>query len=478
MIIPLPQGKSGAPLTESVRPERWEHLAGPFEWFVYADLDNPRVEDDETYGAVLRVKPVGKIGVIAEHISTHGKSPFPVILLSGPGGVGKSVFEELLARTLLADEREPVSYTSAEGEVVTLVHHRTGKPFLLNPTETRLGRADGYVRRVMSKPSDSMESAEMSNSSIQFFNAGPIGKSQTDQIAKSLRQSGGLPGSRGRVVIISEFDNLEKRQVPSFKVALDTKDMPEGTVVLCDTNHLDQVKHAMGSAGMQRFEIVPLGPWHFDVLRHYAWHYTNEFDIAFDEEAFASAGGTDENGEPVAIDPHTLIAERAGGAVRVVLKIIQNLRSFSHPVSPGELEQIMSEDDFEQTESNGAAWQFMNMVTSRDRASTADVVAFVRRMSQQRTSTTSFINGLMRSVLERYPNALDSEGRDYDVSEAVARLYEAARYVGPPIHETLWASMVGPLTTLARAISETPVRRNRNATPVRHTGPAGWSVAR
>lgn len=451
MIVSIPESSKGRPLTESIRPTRWEHLSGPFTWFKWADPTNVQVEDHTEYGAIVRIQAIGKIGAIAEHISEYGTSPYPNVLLSGPGGAGKSVFTELLARSVLSAKRLPVTYETPDGEIVTLINDKTGKPFKLNP-EDKGRSAVASVRKALSTPQLSMREALASNSAVQFFNAGPIGKPETDEISASIRGYAALPGAKGRVIVISEFDNLEKRQVPSFKVALDTKDMPPGILVVCDTNHLDQVKHSMGPAGMERFEVIPISSWALSELLVYAKTYIEHFNIEFVASTFVHPENASQK-----LDAAELIAERAAGSMRSLLKILQTLVSYKREIDYDELVTIMSEDDTSLDEASGAAWQFINIIQTTSNPTPGNIINFAKQQAYKKTAPAPFINAFMRYILDRHPSILIDE----EANAAVMKLVDIAQQQNAFIPDALWVACINPLMLIATAMKNKPERKTR-----------------
>lgn len=419
------ENESERPLTEIVYPKGWANLAGPFQWY---HVGNNQIEKHEEYGKVIKVKPVGKIGAIAQSLHESKDSPYPVILLHGPGGIGKSVFSELLTRSFVSKEHLPVSYTDNEGDTVTLINENTGEPFNIDPVDKGLA-SSARIKKTLARPANSMAEAMQRNSAVQFFNAGPIGKAQTDEIAASTRSNRRLPGENKRVIIISEFDNLEKRQVPSFKVAFDNKDMPEGVLVLCDTNHLDKVKNAMGSAGMQRFEVISVGLWEQEVLLDYAYDILSHIGISIKTK-----------------DQHKAveeIVERSMGSFRSLLKLLQTVRSLDHFTYDTAI-QLLNEENYSNAEASGFAYTFYKDLQARRYWSNAKIMTNTRGLIKKHISPQLFAQSLVTFILQSNNQRI----ADIKYTDVINNLYDVISYTGPPINEVLWLKVINVMKQL------------------------------
>jgi hypothetical protein len=386
------------------------------------------MEGDHGLELPVRVKD-NTMGTLAKHIHENGRPNHSNFLFIGPPGNGKSAIEKFLAWTYLSETLEPVTYTLEDGEEVTLVDHQTGEPFEINPTNEGTITYDFVLRKL----SESVLPKDVDPSSrVQLHNAGAsdMNKGSVSRLADDLKRDLSMIGRR--VVVISEIHDFNsKTQTRPLKTELDPQNMPDGLLVMADANSRAEARKALGEAGFGRFREVGASRWHVDTLRFHAEEYFDHFGIEFDE-------GFER-------DPSVIAAERAGGSIRELLFLVQELRDADPPVSPEAVNQLFSrrvEDEGQQIGQD--VFQFMNSVSGGD----YDTAAFVQNLMKRQVDVHRFLRNLCQQVIEQRQDVLVER----ETQSILSQLREACHYgyhEGPPTQSVIWASITEPLDALA-----------------------------
>lgn len=437
MIYALPEASS-LTLTDSLQPTGWEHLGGPLSWYkwVYtADNKDFLIEEHEEYGHVVHIKPVGKLGQLARRISDSGVFPVRTVLIAGPPGVGKSALEVLFTRVKLSTKLQPVKakfYDPQNKDKIiecTFIDSETGRPFNINPEVNVLTKPENIRRWITT--------SDTKNLSFRFYNAGNLNKAVFDEVLDELRTT--RPTGRNWCVIVSEFDNLDKRQLPSLKAGLDPSTVPSHALFMADTNHFEKVRNTIGPAGLERFELV---------LQVERW---SVLDLALAAERYLSALKL-----PIASDllsaqtsAHQQIAEGCDGSYRQLLIILDQLRSQDTEITPQILAGVLSSAAVSENASPyGVVIRFAHMVRNK-RTSATNLTNFVYGLYRDGIRIIQFSDLLAKELMSNHPNLLN----DKAVSESLLALQQISAHDGEPIGHLQWAQSVYHLQVIADKMS-------------------------
>lgn len=427
--IYLPEDGNDEKLTRQVQPEGWEHLAGPFSWCVPASQE---LQEDED-GPVLPVQVKDNaMGALAKHFHEHRTFGHSNLLFIGPPGNGKSAVEKFLAWTYLSDTHEPVSYQLRTGERATLVHHQTGEPFEINPTNEGTITYDFVIRKL----SDAVLPEDVDPSTrVQLHNAADsdMNKSSVSALGKDLRRDLSMIGRR--VVVISEIhDFSQKSQTRPLKTQIDPANMPEGLLVMADANSRADARKALGDAGFERFKEINASQWHVNTLQHYAEEYFGHFGVEFSEDFEKS--------------PAEMTAERAGGSIRSLLKLVQDIREADQPLSQAGLKSIFRTTVEDETDQIGQdLWKFLNRVSGGG----YQIETFINELIGREVSPQRFLRSLCSHLAASRQDIL----LDPAVQAALSEIRNACHYTlyeGPPANSVVWTSLAQPLDTISRAL--------------------------
>lgn len=433
MIPPPIRGDDDDKLHERIEPVSWAHLGGPMRWYRFVDSE---VQETSEHGVVARVETIGPIGEMVNHFSEHGRFPRQSYLKAGPKGVGKTALIRLMAVTHIAEGHEPVTYESG-GREITMVSASTGKPFVADPI-TDKERNFEVVRREMRSNTEGDVSPQM----VEAYNAGQLKKAQVDQIAGSVNVPLMMYGGR-RVVIMNEIDQLGSRQTPSLKSKLDPGGgMPDGFLLLSDTNHISDVRSSMDSAGMDRFEVIQFQKWRQEALARYAQAYLQELGIKISEADF---GGHETQAPEQAAASE--IALRSGGSIRALISGMQSFVSQDSPVGQADIKSVYAEDSSASADgrSNALVRYRKNVLRGRTTA-----VNFASTCAKRSVDPTGFANRLSRYLMDEHSWLVGS-----DLAPALQNLFQIAQTPeGRPATDSRWAAMAGPLTRIAEVIGK------------------------
>jgi len=429
----LPGAETGEKLPNQVRPQGWEHLAGPFSWCVPTENEIQSQGDDLVLP--VRVKD-NTMGTMAKHFHKHGRPNHSNYLFVGPPGNGKSAVEKFLAWTFLSEKRVPVTYSLKSGEEVTLVDHQTGEPFVINPTNEGTITYDFVLRKL----SDAVLPEEVDPSTrLQLHNASDtnMNKASVSELGTDLKRDLSMIGRR--VVVISEIHDFNsKTQTRPLKTQLDPTNVPDGLLVMADANSRSEAQKSLGEAGIGRFEEVHASQWHQDTLRWHAGEYFRHFGIEF-SEGFEKA-------------PAAVTAERAAGSIRELLFLVQNLRDADQPITPDAVNRLFQKRVEDDGQSIGQdVWKYLNSVADGNRRT----ATFVNELAVREVQPQRFLQNLCQHLLANQAGALNS----VEVQAIMSDLRAACDYglhEGPPCSAVIWASLVEPLDQLASTISNQP----------------------
>lgn len=344
-------------LSSILRPRGWEHLSGPFCWY---QCPKPDFFQHEEHGLSIGIRTTGRFGQIANHVNENGDFPSPVLLFSGPAGIGKSATERLFARTHLssAENRKPVSYKVGEGKEATLVHHQTNEAFYLNPSGPEDLLGESSIKHAFEHPGDE------NNRRIRFYNSSDLVKDDVRRIKNWLKQD--LFLEKKRILVLSEIDELSTAQSRLLKNELEAPNVKDGVLVMADTNHLAKMKKTFDKAGMQRFDHIPVGKWSVATLKQKVSDYVELFPVQFDQQRFSDLN----------LNPITQIAERCDGSFRQMIGFLQRILDHDGTIGPSDLDEILKiDEELNDTQSQGsgsdqtkAFWDYHRTVINGNRS--------------------------------------------------------------------------------------------------------------
>jgi DNA polymerase III delta prime subunit len=422
-----PDAPDATDLLNKAQPRGWENLSGPFSW---CELRSQSVIDHEEHGASVFVEPTGKIGELAKYFNENGHFPRNAYLFAGPKGIGKTAFIKLMAVTHAADEHRPVQY-QGDGTMITLLDENTEEPFVINPVESD-GLGFDQVQWALNNHGDT------SHGNYEAYNAGQLYKEDVDALTKTFSAPLELFGGK-RVVIINEFDSVKSTQTDSLKTSLDPGGgLPDGLLLLADTNHLSDVRSNLDDAGMDRFKTVQFDRWGVQTLRRYANTYVQEYGIEFNQNSFEAEE-----------DPELLMAQGATGSIRELIGNVQSLAGVGSAISREEFQRL-TEEERAQTSPYRNRKAISTFKTRVIGGGNMTIQGFIDQCVWRQDSCVSFAEDLAQWLMRRHKGLATTD----QVSEAMHEIRSIISYrEGRPVPSVQWIAFAAPLRKIAEALS-------------------------
>mgnify|MGYP006421434159 CR=1 FL=1 len=436
---------------EAFKPTRWENLGGPFGWLdwddtVHRDREDPLVDK---YGPYVYAGWYGPIGQMVSTFSKRQVFPDKSYLFSGPRGIGKTALIKLMAFTILSNQHMPVRFNDG----VIVLDPETDEPYIVNPVAEN-GIGFDTIQYAINHPGDT------SSNIVESHNAGMMYKDDVNKVAESISRTFQAFG-RNRVIILNEFDNVGSRQVPALKGAMDPGGgIPDGLLILADTNYPEKVKKSMGKAGMDRFNHLAFTKWPTEDLcvlaRRTLTHFGVEFDLSTFEPFYYGAVQKGDTERSIDQFPAQYIAELADGTPRHLYTYIESVCSFDRPVTIQDVDEVTTEDmhdlhsfgTFEDGDSQLIDIFFNRVVTGRS----TSVQVFTKQALDRKQSLTNFVNRLVYRLYQRESDRVIFT--DSNVHSALVTLWDLSKgNEGHPMKSTRWAAATRPLLHIAKALS-------------------------
>lgn len=428
-MIVAPPLSGNEPLQNRIQPSGWQHLGGPFKWYEFVTGE---LEVAENGGYFLRVRILNTpVGLLVQSILRAGREvpkkgiPVQTMLLSGPGGIGKSAFEVLLARTKWSEKKlQPICeyITGGDGEPLPyyFVDEATNEVIVLNPEESRTNNHQLFNQYIqdplMAKPSG-----------IYSFNSTDVDKGKFSEIIRNLQRA--RAPNRAHIVVMKEFDNMISTQVASMKDGLDANGISEIVLFMADTNHYDKVIKVCSPAAMQRFQQnLRFGAWSVLDLQYVALQYIGLLNLSVDLERFQTY-------EKAALE----LAQNANGAFRTLIFQLSQIESTGRVITP---ELVASLTLAGQGEVSDESYKlFDRFIRTCVQSDPSQTLKWIKQFRQTNLPLIFLIERLMRHAFDR-----GAVLEDPNASYALSQLLQIVRQSddGQPMPAVAWQA-AGPL---------------------------------